>query len=138
MRAYHVLLPPGTRPPCRFEAMLAKEGGFGNKAAALYAQLDKDGDGQLTAEELKQVRQHSPVGLSRGPPPWASPVGLSREPLRGSGSWTARAAASQPTRNRTRKNSPTPAHVCPDIPIECARPLTAVQLKFAAQGGHAR
>ena len=58
MRAYHVLLPPGTRPPCRFEAMLAKEGGFGNKAAALYAQLDKDGDGQLTAEELKQVRQH--------------------------------------------------------------------------------
>ena len=83
MRAYHVLLPPGTRPPCRFEAMLAKEGGFGNKAAALYAQLDKDGDGQLTAEELKQVRQHSPVGLSRGPPPWASPVGLPRGPLPG-------------------------------------------------------
>jgi len=81
MRAYHVLLPPGTRLPCRFEAMLAKEGGFGNKAAALYAQLDKDGDGQLTAEELKQVRQHSPVGLPRGPFPGASPVGLPRGPL---------------------------------------------------------
>ena len=83
MRAYHVLLPPGTRPPCRFEAMLAKEGGFGNKAAALYAQLDKDGDGQLTAEELKQVRQHSPVGLPRGPLPWASPGGLSLGAARG-------------------------------------------------------
>ena len=87
MRAYHVLLPPGTRLPCRFEAMLAKEGGFGNKAAALYAQLDKDGDGQLTAEELKQVRQHSPVGLSRGPPPWASPVGLSRGSLPWASPW---------------------------------------------------
>lgn len=35
--------------------MLAAEGGFGNKAAELYARLDKDGDGQLTAEEMKQV-----------------------------------------------------------------------------------
>ena len=26
-----------------------------NKAAELYAGLDKDGDGQLTAEEMKQV-----------------------------------------------------------------------------------
>ena len=46
--------------------MLAKEGGFGNKAAALYAQLDKDGDGQLTAEELKQVRS------APWPQPWAT------------------------------------------------------------------
>ena len=40
--------------PC---CLLAKEGGFGNSASKLYALLDKDGDGQLTEEELKQVSQ---------------------------------------------------------------------------------
>ena len=40
----------------RFAAMLAKEGIVGQQAANLYAKLDKDNDGQLTEEEVKQAR----------------------------------------------------------------------------------
>ena len=36
--------------------MLAKEGIVGQQAANLYAKLDKDNDGQLTEEEVKQAR----------------------------------------------------------------------------------
>ena len=42
---------------CRFEAMF-RNAGSGADAHKLFALIDKDGDGNLTEEELKQVSAH--------------------------------------------------------------------------------